>query len=185
VLIIGGLIGAVIVIGVNGQLGESKLVKSFATGARDLLRVALIIRLARDIVVVMDAGHITDPIRQAADVSVAGRPKTAFILVIYWIEVVLSCFAPSTSGLEGLSMPILTPVAGFAGVKRDLFITAFATASGIVNPITPTSAVVMGGLATGRVPYQRSLRFDWPLLVILTTILLAALALSLTPGSPA
>ena len=43
----------------------------------------------------------------------------------------------STSGLAVLSMPILAPVADFAGVKRELVVTAFATASGIVIRMAP------------------------------------------------
>ncbi len=174
---------AAILIGIVARLGEGKLVESFVNGSRDLLGVALIIGLARGIVVVMDAGHITDTILHAAETSVAGLPRTAFILVVYWIEVGLSFFVPSTSGLAVLSMPILAPVADFAGVKRELVVTAFATASGIVNLITPTSAVVMGGLAIGRVPYERWLRFIWPLLVALTLIIMAALALAVTFGA--
>lgn len=178
-------LAAAIVIGLVARLGEGKLVESFVGGARDLLGVALIIGLARGIVVVMDAGHITDSFLHAAEVSVAGLPKTAFILVIWWIEVGMSFFVPSTSGLAVLSMPILAPIADFAGVKRDLVVTAFATASGMVNLITPTSAVVMGGLAIGRVPYERWLRFVWPLLVVLTITLMAALALAVSLGASA
>lgn len=33
--------------------------------------------------------------------------------------------------------------------------TAFQSASGLVNIITPTAAVVMGALALGHVPYDR------------------------------
>jgi uncharacterized ion transporter superfamily protein YfcC len=178
----GLFLAAAILIGIIARLGEGKLVESFVGGARDLLGVALIIGLARGIVVVMDAGMITDTILHAAETSVAGLSQTAFILVIYWIEVGLSFFVPSTSGLAVLSMPILAPVADFAGVKRELVVTAFATASGMVNLITPTSAVVMGGLAIGRVPYERWLRFVWPLLLILTVIVMAALALAVNFG---
>jgi uncharacterized ion transporter superfamily protein YfcC len=179
----GLFLAAAVIIGLVARLGEGKLVESFVNGARDLLGVALIIGLARGIVVVMDAGHITDTILHAAEISVAGLPGTAFILVVYWIEVGLSFFVPSTSGLAVLSMPILAPVADFAGVKRELVVTAFATASGMVNLITPTSAVVMGGLAIGRVPYERWLRFIWPLLVVLTLIIMAALALAVIFGA--
>jgi uncharacterized ion transporter superfamily protein YfcC len=178
----GLFLAAAVVIGIVARLGEVKLVESFVNGARDLLGVALIIGLARGIVVVMDAGHITDTILHSAEAGVAGLPRTAFILVIYWIEVGMSFFVPSTSGLAVLSMPILAPVADFAGVKRELVVTAFATASGMVNLVTPTSAVVMGGLAIGRVPYERWLRFVWPLLVVLTIIIMAALALAVTFG---
>lgn len=178
-------LAAAIVIGLVARLGEARLVESFVAGARDLLGVALIIGLARGIVVIMDAGRITDTVLHAAELSVTGLPQTAFILVVWWIEVGLSFLVPSTSGLAVLSMPILAPVADFAGVKRELVVTAFATASGVVNLITPTSAVVMGGLAIGRVPYDRWLRFVWPLLLALTVILMAALALAVRFGGAA
>ena len=178
----GLFLAAAIIIGILARLGEGKLVESFVNGARDLLGVALIIGLARGIVVIMDAGMITDTILHAAESSVVGLSQTAFILVIYWVQVGLSFFVPSTSGLAVLSMPILAPVADFAGVKRELVVTAFATASGMVNLITPTSAVVMGGLAIGRVPYERWLRFVWPLLLVLTIIVMAALALAVLFG---
>jgi uncharacterized ion transporter superfamily protein YfcC len=176
---------AAIVIGLVGRLGELKLIEAFVGGARDLLGVALIIGVARGIVVVMDAGHITDTILHAGETTLAGLPPTAFILAMYWIQVGLSFFVPSTSGLAVLSMPILAPLGDFAGVRRELVVTAFATASGLVNLITPTSAVVMGGLAIGRVPFDRWLRFVWPLLVVLIVLTMAALVLAVTFGAPA
>jgi uncharacterized ion transporter superfamily protein YfcC len=176
----GLFLAAAIVIGTLGRLGEARLIEAFLSGARDLLGVALVIGLARGIVVVMDAGQITDTILHSAELSVVGLPKAAFISVVYLVELGMSFFVPSTSGLAVLSMPILAPVADFVGVERALVVTAFATASGWVNLITPTSAVVMGGLAIGRVPYQRWLAFVWPLLAVLTGIIMGALALAAT-----
>lgn len=172
-------------IGLIGRLGEKGLVEAFVGGARDLLGVALIIGLARGIVVVMDAGHMTDTVLFWAEESIAGLNSIVFIIVMYWIEVALSFFVPSTSGLAVLSMPILAPVADFAGVERSLVVTAFQSAAGIVNLVTPTSAVVMGGLAIARVPYERWLRFVWPVLLGLTIIIMAALSLGvLLQGIP-
>jgi uncharacterized ion transporter superfamily protein YfcC len=173
---------AAIAIGIVARLGEQKLVEVFVNGARDLLGVALIIGLARGIVVIMDAGHITDTILHFAETNVSGLSKWAFTLMIFWIEVGMSFLVPSTSGLAVLSMPILAPVADFSGVQRDLVVTAFATGSGLVNLITPTSAVVMGGLAIGRVPYERWLRFIWPLLIVLSLVVMAALIAPVLTG---
>ncbi len=89
----------------------------------------------------------------------------------------MSFFVPSSSGLAVLSMPIMAPLAEFAGVSRDLVVTAFQSASGLVNLINPTFAVVMGGLAIGRVRYDIWLRFAFPLLLILTVLIMGALSL--------
>jgi len=174
-----------IAIGLIGRLGEKGMVEAFVGGARDLLGVALIIGLARGIVVIMDAGHMTDTILHWAEGTVAGLNRIVFINVMYWIEVVMAFFVPSTSGLAVLSMPILAPVGDFAGVERSLIVTAFQSATGVVNLVTPTSAVVMGGLAIARVPYERWLRFVWPVLLGLTVIIMAALSLGvLLQGTP-
>jgi uncharacterized ion transporter superfamily protein YfcC len=73
-------------------------------------------------------------------------------------------------------MPIMAPLADFAGIGRDLVVTAYQSASGVVNLVTPTSAVVMGGLAIARVPYVRWLKWVAPLLamiIVLTIVILS------------
>jgi uncharacterized ion transporter superfamily protein YfcC len=67
-------------------------------------------------------------------------------------------------------MPILAPLADFADVPRSIVVTGFQSASGIVNLITPTSAVVMGGLALAKVRYDRYLKFVLPLVGILLVV---------------
>ncbi|MFC0219327.1 putative ion transporter superfamily protein YfcC [Pseudochelatococcus lubricantis] len=174
----GLFLASAILIGLITRPGEQSFVESFVNGSRDLLGVALIIGLARGIVVVMDAGKITDTILHWAELSVAGLGKVAFINVMYWLQVLMSFFVPSSSGLAVLSMPIMAPVADFAGVGRELVVTAYQSANGLVNLINPTFAVVMGALAIGRVPYERWLRFMWPLLLILTVIITACLSIA-------
>lgn len=169
-------IGSAIVIGIIGRVGEKKFTDAFVDGSRDLLRVALIIGIARGIVVVMDDGHITDTILNWSAEAIKGYTNVMFINVMYWVEVLLSFFVPSTSGLAVLSMPIMAPLGDFSSVGRELVVTAFQSACGIVNLITPTSAVVVGGLALGRVSYEKWLRFMWPLLLMLSILIMGALS---------
>lgn len=168
---------AAIVVGLVNRMKEQDLVDHFIAGAKDLLGVALIIGLARGIVVIMDAGHLSDTALAWSEELVSGLPAVVFINVVYWIEVAMSFLVPSSSGLAVLSMPIMAPLGDFAGVSRDLVVTAFQSASGLVNMINPTFAVVMGGLAIGRVPYETWLKFMWPLLLILTLFIMAVLSI--------
>ena len=57
------------------------------------------------------------------------------------------------------------PLGKFAGVGGDLVVTAFQSASGLVNILTPTAAVVMGALALGHVPYDRWVKYVWKLML--------------------
>ncbi|PJE79672.1 hypothetical protein CI610_01346 [invertebrate metagenome] len=158
-------------------MGEKEFTDTFVDGARDLLGVALVIAIARGIVTIMNDGMITDTILFWAEQGVSGLSSVAFVNVMYWIQVALSFFVPSSSGLAVLSMPVMAPLADFSNTGRDLVVTAYQSASGLVNLITPTSGVVMGALAIGRVPYDRLLKFIWPLLVILTIFILACLSI--------
>ena len=47
-----------------------------------------------------------------------------------------------------------------------------------MNLVVPTSAVVMGGLAIARVPYGTYLRWVWPLLAMLSALVVVVLAIS-------
>ena len=167
---------AAIIVAFIARMKEEDLVNNFVSGAGELLGVALIIGVARGIVVIMDAGYLSDTVLHASAEAVAGLSNIAFINAMYWIQVLMSFFVPSSSGLAVLSMPIMAPLADFVGVSRDLVITAYQSANGLVNMINPTFAVVMGGLAIGRVRYDIWLRFTWRLLLILTVLLMLALS---------
>lgn len=164
------------------RMDEATFVETFVNGARDLLGVALIIGVARGIVVVMDAGKITDTILHAREAALGGLAPVAFINRMLLNQTILSFLVPSSSGLAVLSMPILAPLADFAGVARSLVVTAYQSANGWVNLFNPTFAVVMGGLAIGRVAYDKWLRFVWPLLLILAVIVAGSLSVAAMMG---
>ena len=173
----GVFLAASILVGLIARMSEEELTSTFIDGARDLLGVALIIGIARGIVVIMDNGMITHTILHSAEGIVSGLSSVIFINVMFLLEVVLSFLVPSSSGLAVMTMPIMAPLADFAHVGRELVVTAYQSASGLVNLVTPTSAVVMGGLAIARVPYVRWLKWVAPLMGILLVLLMFALSL--------
>jgi len=166
-----------VLIGLVYGLDEENLVGAFVDGARDLLGVALIIGISRGITVVMNAGAMTDTVLNFGENALGGTSSVGFALFSYVFYIPLSFLIPSTSGLATLSMPIMAPLGDFAGVARHVVITAYQSASGIVNLVTPTSAVVMGGLAIGRVSFNKWLKYVWKLLVMLFVITCVALVI--------
>jgi uncharacterized ion transporter superfamily protein YfcC len=160
-------LGFAIVIGIFGRLGEAGISETFIDGARDMLGVALVIGLARGISVIMNNGLIIDTILFWAESAVAGLGGLAFINLIHLLYLPLGFLIPSSSGLATVSMPIMAPLADSAAVDRSLIVTAYQSASGLLNIVNPTFAVVMGGLALGRIRYDKWLRFTIPLLIAL------------------
>ncbi|MBQ2897294.1 MAG: YfcC family protein [Clostridia bacterium] len=170
-------VGAV-VIGIVYRLSEEEIVSSFVKGSEELLGVAFIIGISRGITVIMNSGLITDTILYWGEAALSGTNNVVFTILNYLIFIPLSFLIPSSSGLATLSMPIMAPLADFSGVGRSLVITAFQCASGILNLFTPTSAVVMGALAIGRVPYEKWLKFSlkFVLLIFVVCAILLAVA---------
>lgn len=167
------------------SLSEQEFVDAFVDGARDLLGVALIIGVARGIVVVMDDGQITHTILNSLEGVFGGLGQVAFANTMFGVNILLSFLVPSSSGLAVLTMPILAPLSDFAGVDRALTVTAYQSASGWVNLFNPTFAVVMGGLAIGKVSYDRWLKFVFPLLIILAIIICVVLSFGALSGDGA
>jgi uncharacterized ion transporter superfamily protein YfcC len=167
-----------IIIGLIARMREGELTGSFVDGARDLLGVALIIGIARGITVIMNNGQITDTVLYWIENALGDTGEAAFSIVMFGLFLPLSFLIPSSSGLATLAMPITAPLAGFVDVPASLVVTAYQSASGIMNLFIPTSAVVMGGLAIARVPYGTYLRWVWPLLAALTGLCVVVLGVS-------
>jgi uncharacterized ion transporter superfamily protein YfcC len=166
-----------IVIGLIGRMREAELTEAFVNGARDLLGVALIIGIARGITVIMNNGQITDTVLHWAETALGDVGKAGFSVVMYLLFLPLSFLIPSSSGLATVSMPIMAPLADFVNVPASLVVTAYQSASGLMNLFIPTSAVVMGGLAIARVPYGVYLRWVWPLLAMLAGLTVVVLGI--------
>lgn len=159
-----------VVIGLIGRLGEQGTVEAIVEGAAEFLSAALIIVLARAVTVVMANAAITDTIIHWTEDAVRGTSEGVFGVLILLVNLPIAFLVPSSSGHATLVMPILAPLADFAGAPRAIAVTAFQAASGIVNYIAPTSAVVMGGLALAKVRYDHFLRFALPLIGIVLVL---------------
>jgi uncharacterized ion transporter superfamily protein YfcC len=167
-----------IIVAVIFRMKEKDYTATFVTGAMDLLGVALIIAVSRGISVVMKDGMIADTIIHWGEVWLQGVSGSVFGVLAYIFYLPMSFLIPSTSGLATVTMPILAPLANFAGVGPELVVTAFQTSSGLVNMIAPTVGALMGGLALAKVSYGKYLRKSWPLFLILALISTVVIAVA-------
>jgi uncharacterized ion transporter superfamily protein YfcC len=160
-----------VIIGVMSGLGEEGTVSTIVAGASDFLGAALVIVLARGITVVMRNTYMTDTVLHWMETAVSDTSNAAFGVIAFLVNIPIAFLVPSSSGHAALVMPILAPLSDFADVSRALSVTAYQSASGFVNYLTPTSAVVMGGLTLAKVGYDRYVRFLLPFLVIMLVVI--------------
>ncbi len=156
-----GLLG-----GLVGGLGADGTAEEFLKGAAGFAGAALVVGLARGVLVIFDAARVTDGILHAMAETVRGLPEGATVAGIYAVQIVLSYIVPSGSGQAALSLPILTPLADLTGVTRQTSVLAYQFGDGFSNIFTPTQGYFMAGLALIGVPWTRWAKFLWPLQVI-------------------
>lgn len=167
-----------VAIGIVYGMGEQRLVKAFMAGAADLLSVALICAVARGIQVVMNDGMITATILHWGEVGLKGLSPQIFITLTYIFYLPMSFLIPSSSGLAGASMGIMAPLGEFVNVPASLIITAFQAASGLLNLVSPTSGIVMGALALGRIEIGTWYKFVGKLIAAIVVTSIAVLVIA-------
>lgn len=164
---------------------KKDFISAFIAGAVDLLPVALIVGLSRGIQVVMVAGGMDATLLYYGSQSLQNLGEVAFSIFSFIFYIPMSFLIPSTSGLAGATIPVMSPLGNMifdSGSGSIQVITGYIMASGIVNLITPTSGVVMGGLALARVPYDRWLKHMIPFIILLTIICIIFLTITTMTG---
>ena len=167
---------AAVIIGIIGGLGEKGTVNTMVAGGADFLSAALVIVVARAITIIMKNTFIIDTILDWMEGVVTGTSSIVFAELAFLVNIPIAFLVPSSSGHAALVMPIIAPLADFAGVARSLSVTGYQSASGLVNLITPTSAVLMGGLALGKIGYDKYLKFVAPYLGIVFVAVMVFMA---------
>ncbi|MER7763786.1 YfcC family protein [Streptomyces sp. NPDC097619] len=162
---------AAVLVGLVARMGEQKLSSTIIQGAADFISPALVILLARGVTVIMNNSKVTDTVLHSIEGVVKGTSSSVFAVIVFVVNLPLAFLIPSTSGHATLAMPILAPLADFAGVSRAVVVTAWQAASGWMNLWVPTTAVTIGGVALAKVGYDKYLRFVWPLLAILFVLI--------------
>jgi len=173
---------AAVLIGFIAGMGEKGTVEAITAGAADFLGAALVIVVARAITVMMKNTYIIDTILDGMEGIVSGTSSMVFAQLAFLVNIPIAFLVPSSSGHAALVMPILAPLADFAGVGRDIVVTGYQSASGLVNLITPTSAVLMGGLALSKIGYDKYIRFIAPYLAIMFVLIVIFIGLGVIIG---
>lgn len=174
-----------VVTGAVGGLGLDGTADRFLDGAKAIAGGALVVGLARGILVIFDGAQVTDTILYSMASTVEELPGSISVVGIYVVQVLLNFLVPSGSGQAALSIPILAPLGDLVGVTRQTTVLAYQFGDGFTNVFTPTQGYFMAGLALIGVRWERWVRFVWPLQLIWVTLglvfLLIAHAMGLGP----
>ena len=173
-----GLIAAII-----ARLPAGETSRTFIEGAAAMTPAALLVGFARTIEVVMTDGQIIDTVVYSIAGLLEGLPSEASAIGMLAVQTVCNFFIPSGSGQAFVTMPIMSPLATLTDVPQQTAVLAYQFGDGFTNMIVPTSALVMGALALGKVPYAAWFKFVGPLLLKLFALSAVFLVLSMHIGN--
>jgi uncharacterized ion transporter superfamily protein YfcC len=173
--IIGVLCGIAGVIFRLNDMRINDLARAFRSGASDLLGAALIVGMAKGIVLMLGGDDPTQPsvlntVLHYSGTWIEPLPNKVSAVAMFVFQSLLNFFVPSGSGQAALTVPLMAPLADIAGLTRQIAVLAFQLGDGLTNLIIPTSASLMGTLAVARLDFVVWLRFIFKLQILLTVL---------------
>ncbi|HEY9076743.1 MAG TPA: AbgT family transporter [Anaerolineaceae bacterium] len=155
-----------VICGFVGGMWPSKIAETFVEGATSVTIGALVVGVARAILVVLTQGSILHTIVYALASAVSGLPSFLSVVGMYIVQILISVIIPSGSGMASVTMPIMGPLSTLLGFTQQTAVLIYQFADGFTNIIIPTSGYFLAGLAMGKVPYEKFVKWYLPLFLI-------------------
>lgn len=143
---------------------------------------AMIVGFAKAIIVILENGQVIDTIVYGMTTLLADIPSSMVIIAMFILQFCLNVFIPSGSGQALTTMPLMVPISDLLNINRQVTVLAFQYGDAISNVLFPTSAILMGALAVGKITYTQWLKFAWKLIVIWVVICSIGMSIALIIG---
>ncbi|OAQ55930.1 putative basic amino acid antiporter YfcC [Enterococcus thailandicus] len=179
------------IIAVIFNLNDMKIndvASSFQSGAADLAGTAIVVGMAKGILLVLGGSDASVPsalntILHSIGTVLTGVPAVIGAWAMYLFQSLFNLVVTSNSGQAALTMPIMAPLADLVGVSRQVAVLAYQLGSGFMDAFTPVSASLIGVLGVARIEWAKWAKFQIKMqgfLFILGTIfIMIAIAIGL------
>lgn len=164
-VIMGVLSGIVGVIFKLNDMTVNDIAASFRKGAEDLVGSALVVGMAKGIVLILggtsaDTPTVLNTILNYVASILGSMPAAFSAWVMYIFQSIFNFFVVSGSGQAALTMPIMAPLADLVGVTRQVAVLAFQLGDGFTNMIVPTSGILMAILGVAKIEWGTWAKFQ-------------------------
>lgn len=172
---------------VGGRMRANQVAEAFTQGAQQLLPAALIVGLAKGVVLILGGDDPTEPsalntLLHGAGQLLAGVPETLAAVMMLVLQGSFNFLVTSGSGQAALTMPLMAPLSDLVGVSRQISVLAFQLGDGFTNLIVPTSAALIGCLGAVQLSWAEWFRFIWRFQLLLFVLSAGAIWLAVLIG---
>lgn len=170
--LLSGIIGVVFKL---NDMGLNDIASSFSKGASDLVGAAIVVGMAKGILLVLGGSSATthtvlNTILMSTGNALQGLPPALTAWFMYVFQTIFNFFVTSGSGQAALTMPILAPLSDLVGVTRQVACLAYQLGAGFADAIVPTSASLMAVLGAARIDWMRWAKFQIKMQAVLFAV---------------
>ncbi|MBY7144202.1 YfcC family protein [Virgibacillus sp. NKC19-3] len=163
---------------VIARLTPNKLVKVFTKGTQQLAYGALIIGLARSIIILLENQQVLDTIVHGLSAAISPLSSYTGAIAMFVMNALFNLFVSSGSAQAAIVMPLMTPLADIMEIPRQVAVLAYKLGDGFTNVITPASGTLMACLAVAGVSWIKWIKFILPLVAIWTVLAIIFLSIA-------
>lgn len=131
---------------------------------------AFMVGYATSIREAMEMAMISDTIAYSLSAALENLPTYSSAVAMSLAQSVINLFIPSGSGQALATLPIMIPLGELLGLTRQSTILAFQIGDGVTNLFNPSLGGLIAMLSMCRVPFDRWLRFIFPLVFLLLLV---------------
>lgn len=171
-----------IVIAIIARISPNAFVSTFIDGAKSITYGALVVGLARAVVVILEDGVVLDTIVQAVMVPLGNTSLFIGAQLLFFFNMAFNILVTSGTGQAAIIMPLMVPITDLLEMTRQTGVLIVMLGDGFTNIITPTSGVLMAVLAVGGVTWTKWIRFAFPLLLLWIVVGMIAIGYATLTG---
>lgn len=143
----------------------NEMAASFQSGVKDLAGTAVVVGMAKGILLVLGGSDATEPsalntILHYIGESVHGIPAFLGAEIMYVFQSCFNLAVTSNSGQAALTMPIMAPLSDVLGIHRQIAVLAYQMGAGFVDAFTPVSAALIGVLGVAHIDWATWAKFQ-------------------------
>ncbi|MDM7859589.1 AbgT family transporter [Alteromonas sp. ASW11-36] len=171
----------------SGRLTINGISSAFQRGAAELLPAALIVGMAKGIIIILGGDAVDQPshlntLLFYASGLISDTSNTLNAVVMLTFQSIFNFFVASGSGQAAITMPLMAPLADLIGVTRQTAVLAFQLGDGLSNIIIPTSASLIGCLGVARIDWSVWFKFAWKFFIGLFLLAAASMMVAVNIG---
>lgn len=160
-----GLVSGITAVLFKLDMGWNDIAKSFQNGAADLAGTAIVVGMAKGILLVLggsdaNVASALNTILHSIGGLLTGVPAMIGAWVMYIFQSLFNLVVTSNSGQAALTMPIMAPLADLINVPRQIAVLAYQLGAGFVDAFTPVSASLIGVLGVARIEWVKWAKFQ-------------------------